>query len=308
MAMMMTGRVLLVCALCVLWCGASKASAAQSDAGNKDGQPRDVGTGGGPAPSSDEIQSNPPEAVPNHLADKSVTGRNAEPGGEESNQPSAGVSVGRQGKSLEGTASLGPEGAESEVLNPLGEGGALQLSPPPPPALTTTPPPPPALGPPTGSTAPSEPTSLPETAVPGDSVTPGVTTVPQSAQQSQLPSAGTPAASDTTQSTPAGGGAEPTSPSPAGQAAASGQGENSAAEGTPDGTPPSVAAVTHGDNTNTTDTATSEENSTAAGMPAPLSSVPTTNALGSSVGNDACFHDTRVHARLLLVLAALAYG
>ncbi|EAN80883.1 mucin-associated surface protein (MASP), putative, partial [Trypanosoma cruzi] len=60
--------------------------------------------------------------------------------------------------------------------------------------------------------------------------------------------------------------------------------------------------------TSTNDTATSEGNFTAASMPAPLSSAPTTKALENRVGNDACFHDTRLHARLLLFLAALTYG
>ncbi|KAF8304327.1 putative serine-alanine-and proline-rich protein [Trypanosoma cruzi] len=59
---------------------------------------------------------------------------------------------------------------------------------------------------------------------------------------------------------------------------------------------------------NTTDTDSSEGNSTAASMPAPLSSASTTNAPENSVGTDACFHDTHLHARLLLVLAALTYG
>ncbi|KAF8288482.1 putative serine-alanine-and proline-rich protein [Trypanosoma cruzi] len=60
--------------------------------------------------------------------------------------------------------------------------------------------------------------------------------------------------------------------------------------------------------TNTTDTASSEGNSTAASMPAPLSSAPTKNALENSVGTDACFHDTHLHTLPLLVLAALTYG
>ncbi|ESS61722.1 90 kDa surface protein [Trypanosoma cruzi Dm28c] len=59
---------------------------------------------------------------------------------------------------------------------------------------------------------------------------------------------------------------------------------------------------------NTTDTASSEGNSTAASMPAPLSSAPTKNALENSVGTDACFHDTRLRALPPLVLAALTYG
>ncbi|KAF8286791.1 hypothetical protein TcBrA4_0024550 [Trypanosoma cruzi] len=69
-----------------------------------------------------------------------------------------------------------------------------------------------------------------------------------------------------------------------------------------------AAEGAEGDTANTTDAATSEGNATAAGMPAPLSSAPTTKALENSAGNDACFHDTRLHARLLLVLAALTYG
>ncbi|KAF8280017.1 putative serine-alanine-and proline-rich protein [Trypanosoma cruzi] len=59
---------------------------------------------------------------------------------------------------------------------------------------------------------------------------------------------------------------------------------------------------------NATDTASSEGNSTAASMPAPLSSAPKTNALENSVGTDACFHDTHLHALPPLVLAALTYG
>ncbi|KAF8277504.1 putative serine-alanine-and proline-rich protein [Trypanosoma cruzi] len=59
---------------------------------------------------------------------------------------------------------------------------------------------------------------------------------------------------------------------------------------------------------NATDTAASEVNSTAASMPAPLSSAPTKNALENSVGTDACFHGTRLRALPPLVLAALTYG
>ncbi|EAO00151.1 90 kDa surface protein, putative [Trypanosoma cruzi] len=59
---------------------------------------------------------------------------------------------------------------------------------------------------------------------------------------------------------------------------------------------------------NATDTASSEGNATAAGMSAPLSSAPKTNALENSVGTDACFHGTRLNALPLLFLAVLAYG
>ncbi|KAF8304091.1 Mucin-associated surface protein (MASP), subgroup S082 [Trypanosoma cruzi] len=47
MAMMMTGRVLLVCALCVLWCGAGGCFANEERAG--------LGSGGGPPPESQEL-------------------------------------------------------------------------------------------------------------------------------------------------------------------------------------------------------------------------------------------------------------
>ncbi|KAF5213742.1 hypothetical protein ECC02_013719 [Trypanosoma cruzi] len=62
------------------------------------------------------------------------------------------------------------------------------------------------------------------------------------------------------------------------------------------------------EDTANTDTDSSEGNNMAASMPAPLSSAPTTNALEKSVGTDACFHDTHLHALPLLVLAALTYG
>ncbi|RNC54629.1 mucin-associated surface protein (MASP), partial [Trypanosoma cruzi] len=51
MAMMMTGRVLLVCALCVLWCGAG----GRCDGGETAGS----GSGGGPPPESKEIETSP---------------------------------------------------------------------------------------------------------------------------------------------------------------------------------------------------------------------------------------------------------
>ncbi|PBJ69799.1 hypothetical protein BCY84_19265 [Trypanosoma cruzi cruzi] len=69
-----------------------------------------------------------------------------------------------------------------------------------------------------------------------------------------------------------------------------------------------AAEGTEEDTANTTDAATSEGNATAAGMPVPLSSAPTTKALENSAGNDACFHSPRLHALPLLVLAALTYG
>ncbi|KAF8277365.1 Mucin-associated surface protein (MASP), putative, partial [Trypanosoma cruzi] len=51
MAMMMTGRVLLVCALCVLWCGAG----GRCDEGKMAGS----GSGGGRPPESKELEKSP---------------------------------------------------------------------------------------------------------------------------------------------------------------------------------------------------------------------------------------------------------
>ncbi|KAF8303798.1 putative serine-alanine-and proline-rich protein [Trypanosoma cruzi] len=62
------------------------------------------------------------------------------------------------------------------------------------------------------------------------------------------------------------------------------------------------------EDTANTETDSGEGNNMAASMPAPLSSAPTTNALENSVGTDACFHDTHLHALPPLVLAALTYG
>ncbi|EKF29421.1 mucin-associated surface protein (MASP), putative, partial [Trypanosoma cruzi marinkellei] len=298
MAMIMAGRVLLVCALCVLWCGGGCGGDAWSlsddlhkqyyganstyctkyptvfncnnknenkdthaaDNSVKGGSrgPREDGKGKG-----DQTSANTSPDHTSHVPGEDVS---AAPG-KDRNTPDANP---QGGKGTEKTAPATP--AESETKAELGP-----LPPPPPPL-----PPPAQPAPP----PPSEPSNVPNSTNPDQSATPSGTTGIQSThqQQSQPPASEettatgdsspepqTAAASDATQNTPAGGHAEPTSPSPAGQAAASGPGENSAAAGTPDGTPPSVAAVTHDDNANTTDTATSEGNSTAAGMPAPLS-------------------------------------
>ncbi|EKF29270.1 mucin TcMUCII, putative, partial [Trypanosoma cruzi marinkellei] len=247
MAMMMAGRVLLVCVLCVLWCGAGGGYAWNLDANIRNHYYGPNGVFCKSFPNTSFCDETTVDKPPTRGAASSVTVGNAVPGAEGSDQASGDDSAGGQGDGMEGTVSLGPGGEEGQgKLNRLGEGGTPQLSPPLPPSPPAKPLPPPTQAPPEPP-GPSEQTNVPNPTNPGDSVTPGVTREPQSAQQSQLPSAGTAASSDTTQSTPAGGGAEPTSPSPDGQAAASGQGENSAAEGTPDGTPPFVAAVTHGD-------------------------------------------------------------
>ncbi|EKF37628.1 mucin-associated surface protein (MASP), putative [Trypanosoma cruzi marinkellei] len=320
MAMMMTGRVLLVCALCVLWCGAGGGDAW---AVNSNGRPDEYYYGANSAycknfPTYFHSCNKKDETKTENPTANSVTGGSGGP-----------IEVGEKNVQLGGVDPAGSQGRELKE-NALGGPGKVGNTPNSPPqagkgttapaALQAAVPP----APPAKPVSPAEPKYSRETNTPDQSANTSTTTEQQSAQQllQSQPPAGeettatgdsspepeTAASSDATGSTPAGGDAEPTSPSPAGQAAASGPGENSAAEGTPDGTLPSVAAVTHDDNTNTTDTATGEGNSTAAGMPAPLFSAPTKSVLDSSVGNDACFHDTRLHAWLLLVLAALAYG
>ncbi|EKF28994.1 mucin-associated surface protein (MASP), putative, partial [Trypanosoma cruzi marinkellei] len=300
MAMMMTGRVLLVCALCVLWCGAGGGDAW---AVNSNGRPDEYYYGANSAYCknffSDFYSCNKrDETKTGNPTNNSVTGESGvqtEDG--EKNAQLGGVDpAGNQGRELKenapgepgevGNTPNSPRRAGKETTAPA----ALQAAGPP------APPRPPA--PPAEPLPPAETTNPRETNTPDQSANTSTTTERQLAhqQQSQPPASEettatgdsspvpeTAAASDATQNTPAGGHAEPASPSPAGQAAASGPGENSAAAGTPDGTPPSVAAATHDDNANTTDTATGEGNSTAAGMPAPLSSALPTNAQESSV-------------------------
>ncbi|KAF8280412.1 Mucin-associated surface protein (MASP) [Trypanosoma cruzi] len=297
MAMMMTGRVLLVCALCVLWCGAGGGGCDDTSQASSSGSGGGTVVGTGPGQIGE--------------AGSSVTKESVERGREVNDQLSVVDPAGSEGQQLQKTVTGKPGEVENtnNVNSSAGKGTTATLPPPPPP--------PAGQGPATPS---KEPNNLTKSTNPDVSATLGTTKGLESAQHSQSPAGEEPTAtgdsspgpqtedaSGATRSTPAGGDAESTSPSPGGQAAASGPGENSAAEGTPNGTPPPSAAVTHEDNTNTTDTATSEGNSTAAGIPAPLSSAPPTKALESSVGSDACFQDTRLHARLLLVLAALAY-
>ncbi|EKF37627.1 mucin-associated surface protein (MASP), putative, partial [Trypanosoma cruzi marinkellei] len=294
MAMMMTGRVLLVCALCVLWCGAGGGDALFF--GNDDEMNEyyyGVNSTYCKYFPGNFFKCNKTNATePASATANSVTGRSGgEREGDSRGHLDGGGPAESQGQQLQESVA-GKPGAVGHTQE-LPEQKSKDESPP-------------------KAESPEGPTNSKNTMSSGEPQDPITTTELQSAQsplQSQPPAAGNPtatgdsspepetaASSDATGSTPAGAGAEPTSPSPAGHAAASVPGENSAAEGTPD------------NNTNTTDTATGEGNSTAAGMPAPLFSAPTKSALGSSVGNDACFHDTRLHAWLLLVLAALAYG
>ncbi|EKF27873.1 hypothetical protein MOQ_008393, partial [Trypanosoma cruzi marinkellei] len=151
----------------------------------------------------------------------SVTGRDAEPGAEGSNQPSAADSAGRQGQSLVGSASRGPNGTGGEVLNPLGGGGTTPPQPAPPgqPGPSAPPPPPPAPSGPSGSSpsgpsqpGSSEPTDVPNPKNPGEPVTPGVTTETQSAEhsqpQSRMQADGSPATATLSSGGTAGGQAE----------------------------------------------------------------------------------------------------
>ncbi|EKF28833.1 mucin-associated surface protein (MASP), putative, partial [Trypanosoma cruzi marinkellei] len=268
MAMMMTGRVLLVCALCVLWCGAGGGDALFF---RRDDEMNEYYYGVNstyckyfPGNFFKCNKTNATETV--SATDSSVTRKGGGGGeGEGSSHLDDGVRAGSQGQQLQ--ENVAGEPGAVEHTQELPEQKSKYESPP-------------------KAESPEGPTNSKNSMsyeVPED---PSTTSEQQSAQQHQQQSQSSPgeettatgdsspepetaAASDATGSTPAGGDDEPTSPSPAGQAAASGPGENSAAAGTPDGTPPSVAAVTHDNNTNTTDTATSEGNSTAAGMPAP---------------------------------------
>ncbi|KAF8296771.1 Mucin-associated surface protein (MASP), putative, partial [Trypanosoma cruzi] len=193
MAMMMTGRVLLVCALCVLWCGAG--------GGGCDDTPQTSpsGSGGGTVVGTGVGQSGE--------ADNSVKDESVEREGDD--QTSVVVPAGVEGQQLQETVPGKPGGVENTSnLNLLAGKGTR---------TTATPPPPP----------PGKPNNLPKPTNSDVSATLGTTTGLQPAQPSQSPAGEEPtatgdsspgpqtaAASDATRSTPAGGGAEPTSPSP----------------------------------------------------------------------------------------------
>ncbi|EKF38805.1 mucin-associated surface protein (MASP), putative, partial [Trypanosoma cruzi marinkellei] len=256
MAMMMAGRVLLVCALCVLWCGAGGGDAWSLN--SSDGRPdeRYYGANGtyckafpGTFPSCNKkIETNTA-----NLPDSSVKGGSGvQKEGEADAQLGRSGPAGMPGKVLKGSDAGNP-GALDGINNLNTQAGEEKTAPAP---SITSPASPPLQGeqkPETGKvpgppTAPKKPTNLTKPTNPDQSATLGGTTELQSAQsplQSQPPAGEkttatgdispepeTAAASDATGSTPAGCDAEPASPSPAGQAAASGPGENSAAEGT----------------------------------------------------------------------------
>ncbi|KAF8296575.1 Mucin-associated surface protein (MASP), putative, partial [Trypanosoma cruzi] len=199
MVMMMTGRVLLVCALCVLWCGAG--------GGGCDDKPQasPSGSGGGTVVGNGAGQSG---GADNPVKEESVEGVGDD-------QTSVVDPAGSEGQQLQETVPGKPGGVENtNNLNPLAGTG-------------TTASPPPAG--PRPATPPEESNNLPKPTNPDVSATLGTTTGLQSAQQLQSqspageeptatgdssPGPGTASASDATRSTPAGGGAEPTSPSP----------------------------------------------------------------------------------------------
>ncbi|EKF28731.1 mucin-associated surface protein (MASP), putative, partial [Trypanosoma cruzi marinkellei] len=223
MAMMMAGRVLLVCALCVLWCGAGGGYALFMNSS-------DTRYYYGPNSTYCTQYPNVFSSCSNAAGGTSSTagGGVSGKGAEGSKQPSAGDSAGGQDKNLVGTASLGPQGDDGEgKLNQLGVGGAT----PPPPAPPGQPGPsaPPAPGPSTGPSGPSAPpgptgpsgpsppgpseqTDVPNPKNPGESVTPGVTTETQSAEhsqpQSRMQADGSPATATLSSGGTAGGQAE----------------------------------------------------------------------------------------------------
>ncbi|EKF28293.1 mucin-associated surface protein (MASP), putative, partial [Trypanosoma cruzi marinkellei] len=73
MAMMMTGRVLLVCALCVLWCGACCGGCDEAPQSSASG-PGVGGTGGGPDQRSQESGSSPPGEAGTKLLNQTASG------------------------------------------------------------------------------------------------------------------------------------------------------------------------------------------------------------------------------------------
>ncbi|EAN84332.1 Mucin-associated surface protein (MASP) [Trypanosoma cruzi] len=277
MAMMMTGRVLLVCALCVLWCGAG--------GGVCDDKPQALlsGSGGGMVVGNGAGQS--------RGAGNSVTEEGVEREGDD--RTSDGGPARSEGQQLQETVPGKPAGVENTSnLNLLAGKG-------------TTPPPPP----------PGKPNNLPKPTDPDVSATLGTTTGLQSAQQLQSqspageeptatgdssPGPGTAAASDATRSTPAGGGAEPTSPSPGGSvnpaAASSSVTASVPAQNRKEHAPTTTTTTTTKAPTTTTTTTTEAPTTTTTRAPSRLREID--GSLSSSAW---------VCAPLLLAVSALAY-
>ncbi|PBJ77715.1 mucin-associated surface protein [Trypanosoma cruzi cruzi] len=98
MAMMMTGRVLLVCALCVLWCGVGGRCDEEEDTalvvGPPGGLSNDGKGGSGSAPSSlpGTVPSGPRSVLPeSEVSQERIAGKSSEGSGEKENQNEDGV-------------------------------------------------------------------------------------------------------------------------------------------------------------------------------------------------------------------------
>ncbi|KAF5217053.1 hypothetical protein ECC02_010117 [Trypanosoma cruzi] len=285
MAMMMTGRVLLVCALCVLWCGAGGGGCDDTQ------QTLPSGSGGGMVVGTGVGQS--------RGAGNSVTEEGVEREGDD--RTSDGGPARSEGQQLQETVLGKPGGVENTSnLNPLAGTG-------------TTASPPPAG--PRPATPPEESSTLPKPTNPEVSATLGTTTGLQSAQQLQSqspageeptatgdssPGPGTAAASDATRSTPAGGGAEPTSPSPGGSvnpaAASSSVTASTPAQSQKEHAPTTTTTTTTKAPTTTTTTTTEAPTTTTTRAPSRLREID--GSLSSSAW---------VCAPLLLAVSALAY-
>ncbi|KAF8277940.1 Mucin-associated surface protein (MASP), subgroup S008 [Trypanosoma cruzi] len=121
MAMMMTGRVLLVCALCVLWCGAGGGYA--WDFGNNETlHEKHYGANG----TYCRLNSSFPFCEEKRNAIKlkeAASQKTTAQSGEGSGQSSAGGSSGGQGHGSEGSDLRRPGGATGTQLQKPGEGG-----------------------------------------------------------------------------------------------------------------------------------------------------------------------------------------
>ncbi|EKF35131.1 mucin-associated surface protein (MASP), putative, partial [Trypanosoma cruzi marinkellei] len=189
MAMMMAGRVLLVCVLCVLWCGAGGGYAWNLDANIRNHYYGPNGVFCKSFPNTSFCDETTVDKPPTPAAESSVAVGKAEPGGKGSGQASAGDSAGEQDQSPlengsvkseeeEGTHEpQPPEGNETGTpeLNTTREGETEALPPPQPPSSSLSAPP-----------VSSGSSALPKPAAEGDSESSDTTTEPQAADNSQL--------------------------------------------------------------------------------------------------------------------------
>ncbi|PWU99598.1 Mucin-associated surface protein (MASP) [Trypanosoma cruzi] len=125
MAMMMTGRVLLVCALCVLWCGAGGGYA--WDFGSDGESLNEYYYGAYGVYCNASLNATFCEEKRNAIKHKEAAlQKNTAQSGTGSGQPNAGGSSGRQDQTLEESGLGQPEGTAGEgtpELNKPGEGG-----------------------------------------------------------------------------------------------------------------------------------------------------------------------------------------